>query len=169
MPRRPIRAGLAIADRLAKSAPGNAGWQSDLAASYKNVGDVQKAQGALLAALTSYQASLAIIDGLAKSRSRQCRLLQRGSTCRVLHNYVGLVLQVQGNLPAALTSDQASLAIKDLGWSQFDLNNSLWQRDLALVRTRGSAGRQPAQGDLPAALTSYQTEILGVFDRLASS
>ena len=54
-------------ERLATSDPGNAGWQSDLSASYTNVGDVQVAQGNLPAALTSYQAGLAIRERLAKS------------------------------------------------------------------------------------------------------
>ena len=36
---------LAIADRLAKSDPGNADWQRDLSVSYNKVGDVQEAQG----------------------------------------------------------------------------------------------------------------------------
>jgi hypothetical protein len=34
------RDGLAIADRLAKADPGNAGWQRDLSVSYNKVGDV---------------------------------------------------------------------------------------------------------------------------------
>ena len=56
-----------IADRLAKSDPGNAGWQRDPSVSYDKVGDVQVTQGNLPAALASYQASLAIRDRLAKS------------------------------------------------------------------------------------------------------
>jgi len=43
----------AIRDRLAKSDPGNAGWQRDLSVSFNKVGDVQVAQGDL---------SLAILD-----------------------------------------------------------------------------------------------------------
>jgi hypothetical protein len=39
------QAGLAIADRLAKSNPGNASWQRDLSVSYYKIGDVQVAQG----------------------------------------------------------------------------------------------------------------------------
>jgi hypothetical protein len=35
-----FRDGLAIADRLAKADPGDAGWQHDLGASYGLVGDV---------------------------------------------------------------------------------------------------------------------------------
>ena len=41
------QAGFAIIDRLAKSDPGNAGWQRDLSVSYREVGDVQMAQGDL--------------------------------------------------------------------------------------------------------------------------
>ena len=40
-------ASLAIADRLARSDPGNAGWQRDLSVSYNKIGDVQVAQGDL--------------------------------------------------------------------------------------------------------------------------
>jgi hypothetical protein len=41
------RDSLAIADRLAKSDPGNAGWQRDLSVSFNKVGDVLVAQGNL--------------------------------------------------------------------------------------------------------------------------
>jgi eukaryotic-like serine/threonine-protein kinase len=58
---------LAIRDRLAKSDPGNAGWQRDLSVSYEKVGDVQVAQGDLTGALTSYRDTRAIRDRLAKS------------------------------------------------------------------------------------------------------
>ncbi len=45
---------LAIRDKLAKSDPGHAGWQRDLAVSYEKIGDVQKAQGDLAGALKSF-------------------------------------------------------------------------------------------------------------------
>jgi tetratricopeptide (TPR) repeat protein len=61
------RRSLAIADRLAKADPGNAGWQRDLSVSHNKIGDVQQAQGNLPAALTSYQASHDIFDRLAKA------------------------------------------------------------------------------------------------------
>jgi len=61
------QASLAIAERLAKADPGNAGWQRDLSVSHNKIGDVQEAQGDLAAALTSYQASLAIRERLAKA------------------------------------------------------------------------------------------------------
>ena len=57
----------AVAERLAKADPGNAGWQRDLSVSQGNIGDVQVAQGNLPAALTSFQASLGIRERLAKA------------------------------------------------------------------------------------------------------
>ena len=65
---------LAIADRLAKSDPGNAGWQRDLSVSYNKIGDVQVAQGDLAGALKSYRDGLAIRDRLANSDPEQRRL-----------------------------------------------------------------------------------------------
>ena len=61
------RAGLAIAERLASSDPGNAGWQRDLSVSHNKIGDVQVAQGALAGAEASYRAGLAILERLASS------------------------------------------------------------------------------------------------------
>ena len=61
------RDSLAIAERLAKADPGNAGWQRDLSVSYNKVGDVLVAQGNLPEALKSYRDSLAIADRLAKA------------------------------------------------------------------------------------------------------
>src|ERR1700720_4332092 len=52
---------LAIAERLAKSDPGNAGWQRDLSVSHNKIGNVQVAQGDLPVALKSYCDSLAIV------------------------------------------------------------------------------------------------------------
>jgi tetratricopeptide (TPR) repeat protein len=61
------RDGLAIADRLAKSDPGNAGWQRALSVSYSKIGDVLVAEGNLPEALKSYRDGLAIRDRLAKA------------------------------------------------------------------------------------------------------
>jgi tetratricopeptide (TPR) repeat protein len=72
----------------------------------------------------------------------------------------------QGNLPAALTSYQASFAIRDR-LAQSDPGNAGWQRDLAVSYDR-VGDVQKAQGNLPAALTSYQAE-LAIADRLAKS
>src|SRR4029077_21051968 len=45
-----------IAERLARSDPGNVAWQFDLGVSNERIGDVQVAQGDLAAALKSYEA-----------------------------------------------------------------------------------------------------------------
>ncbi|MEO1609945.1 MAG: toll/interleukin-1 receptor domain-containing protein [Pseudomonadota bacterium] len=65
-----FQASLAIAERLAKAAPGNAGWQRDLSVSYEKIGSVLVAQGNLPQALDSFQASLAIRERLAEADPR---------------------------------------------------------------------------------------------------
>ena len=72
----------------------------------------------------------------------------------------------QGNLPAALTSYQASLAIRNR-LAQSDPGNAGWQRDLSVSQDR-IGDVQVAQGNLPAALTSYQAS-LAIRNRLAQS
>ena len=57
----------AIAERLARSDPANAGWQRDLSASFHRIGDVLVAQGKGEEALTAYRDSLAIQERLARS------------------------------------------------------------------------------------------------------
>ena len=116
------------ADRLAKSDPGNAGWQRDLSVSYEKVGDVQVAQGNLGAALTSFQASLTIRERLAKSDPGNAGW-QRDLS--VSYNKVGDVQVAQGNLGAALTSYQASLTIRER-LAKSDPGNAGWQRDLSV-------------------------------------
>jgi hypothetical protein len=64
------RDGLAIADRLAKSDPGNAGWQRDLSVSYNKIGGLLVAQGNLPEALKSFRDGHDIIDRLAVARGR---------------------------------------------------------------------------------------------------
>jgi hypothetical protein len=65
--RKPWGNSLAIFERLARSDPGNAGWQRDLSVSYEKSGDVQGAQGNLKAALKSYSDGLAIAERVAPS------------------------------------------------------------------------------------------------------
>ena len=60
-------AGLVIAERLAKSDPGNTGWQRDLSVSHERIGDVRITQGDLPGGLASFSAGLVIRERLAKS------------------------------------------------------------------------------------------------------
>ena len=121
------QASLAIAERLAKSDPGNAGWQRDLSVSYDKVGDVQVAQGNLDGAgLLSGEPRHHRAPG--EVRSRQCRLAARP---------VGVVQEGRrraggaGQSADALASYQASLAIRER-LAKSDPGNAGWQRDLAV-------------------------------------
>ena len=55
---------LAIRERLAKSDPGNAGWQYSLSVSYKKVGDTYGKTGQLTKAHEAFAAGPAIIAQL---------------------------------------------------------------------------------------------------------
>ena len=60
------RAAMAIAKRLAKADPDNAGWLRDLSVSHNKIGDVLVAQGDLPGALQSHRAAMAIAKRLAE-------------------------------------------------------------------------------------------------------
>ena len=62
---------LAILERLAKTDPGNAEWQSDLSVAYSKIGDVRVAQGDLAGRWKSYREDVAIAERLAEVRSQQ--------------------------------------------------------------------------------------------------
>jgi tetratricopeptide (TPR) repeat protein len=152
-----------IAERLAKSDPGDAGWQRDLAVLYSRVGGVQTVQGNLPAALASYRDNLVITERLAKSDPGNAGW-QRDLA--VSHEKVGNAQEDQGNLAEALTSYQSSLAIRER-LTKFDPGNAKWQRDLS-VSYNNVGDVQKAQGNLPAALISYQTS-LAIKESLAKS
>ncbi|MCB1511437.1 MAG: TIR domain-containing protein, partial [Hyphomicrobiaceae bacterium] len=78
----------AIAERLAKADPNNAGRQRDLSVSYEKVGSVLVAQGNLTEALTSFRAQQAIAERLAKADPNNARW-QRDLS--VSYNWVGNV------------------------------------------------------------------------------
>jgi len=152
-----------VADRLAKSDPGNAGWQRDLSVSYDKVGDVQVAQGNLGAALTSYQAALTIQDRLEKSDPGNAGW-QRDLS--VSYERVGNVQVAQGNLGAALTSYQAALTIRDR-LAKSDPGNAGWQYDLGISNEK-IGDVLMAQGNLDGALKSYQAK-RDIIERLAKA
>jgi tetratricopeptide (TPR) repeat protein len=157
------RDSLAIADRLATSDPGNAGWQRDLAESLGKVGDVQVAQGDLAAALKSYRDSLAIADRLAKSDPSNAGW-QRALA--VPYERIGDVQIAQGDLAAALKSYRDSLAIRER-LAKSDPANAAWQRNLAVSYSK-IGDVQVTQGDLAGALNSYR-DSLAIDERLATS
>ena len=157
------RDSLAIAERLAKSDPGNAGWQRDLSVSFDKVGDVLVAQGDLPGALKSYRDSLAIRERLAKSDPGHAGW-QRDLS--VSFDKVGDVLVAQGDLPGALKSYRDSLAIARAAGEVRSRQCRLAARSVGVVKKVGDV--LVAQGDLPGALKSYR-DGLAIAERLAKS
>ncbi|SFO21916.1 SHNi-TPR [Nitrosospira briensis] len=84
----------------------------------------------------------------------------------VARHHLGNVQVAQGNLPAALGSYQASLAIRQ-HLAKIDPGNAGWQRDLSI--SHDSMGDvQVTQGNFPAALASYQAS-LAIRERLTKA
>jgi tetratricopeptide (TPR) repeat protein len=153
--------GLAIADRLAKSDPSNAGWQGYRSVSNQTIGDVQVAQGNLTGALKSYRDGLAIDDRPAKSDPGNAGW-QRDLSAS--YEKVGDVLVAQGDLKGALASYRDSLTISDR-LARADPGSAEWQRNLSLAHERvGDVELQ--QGDFAGALKSYRDDV-AIVDRLA--
>ena len=128
-----------------------------------DLGDVQQAQGDLAAALTSYQASLAIVERLAKADPGNAGW-QRDLS--VSYGKIGDVQQAQGDLAAALTSYRVSHEIRER-LAKADPGNAVWQRDLSVSHNK-VGDVQRAQGDLAAVLSSYQAA-LAIRERLAKA
>jgi tetratricopeptide (TPR) repeat protein/pimeloyl-ACP methyl ester carboxylesterase len=154
---------LAIAERLAASDPGNAGWQRELSVSYEKVGNVQVAQGDLKAALKSYSDSLAIFERLAASDPGNAGW-QRDLS--VSNERLGDVFVAQGNLQAALEQYHASLT-RMVPIRDHDPSNADLQRFTSVTLNK-VGDVQVAQGDLKAALKSY-SDSLAIAERLAAS
>jgi tetratricopeptide (TPR) repeat protein len=121
------RDSLAIVDRLAKSDPGNAGWQRDLSVSYDRIGNVLVAQGHLPEALKSYRDSLAIADRLAKADPGNAGW-QRDLS--VSYKKVGDVFQRSKDKPKALDALRRGREIM-LRMTKLSPDNATWKSDLA--------------------------------------
>jgi tetratricopeptide (TPR) repeat protein len=157
------RAAQASADRLAKSDPGNAGWQHDLSLSYTKIGDVLMAQDNLPEALKSYRDGLAIRDRLARSHPGNAHLQYH---LGISNERIGNVLMAQGNPAEALKSYQARRNIISR-LAESDPGNASWQRDLS-VSYEKIGNVLVAQGNLPEALKYYSDEF-AIQERLAQS
>ena len=152
-----------VAERLAISDPGNAGWQFDLGISNERIGDVQMAQGNLAAALKSFEAKREIISRLAKSDPGNAGWQRDVS---VSYIKVGDVLVAQGQLPDALTAFRDSLSIAER-LAKSDPGNAGWQRDVSVSYNK-VGDVLVAQGQLPDALTAFR-DSLSIRERLAKS
>jgi tetratricopeptide (TPR) repeat protein len=102
------RDGLAVADRLVKADPEDAGWQRNLSISHIKIGDVLTTQGDLIEALTTYQESLAIRDRLAKADFNDAN---RQRDLAISQGRVAVVLAKQGDTPRALDELRQGRAI----------------------------------------------------------
>jgi tetratricopeptide (TPR) repeat protein len=154
---------LAMVERLAKSDPGDRGWQRDLSVAYEKIGGVQVAQGDLKAALKSYSDDLAIAERLVKSDPGNAGWQRDLSAA---YYFVGNVEEAQGDLAAALKSYSDSLSIAER-LAKSDPGNAGWQRDLS-VSYEKIGDVHEAQGDLKAALKSY-SDSLAIRERLAKA
>jgi tetratricopeptide (TPR) repeat protein len=157
------RDGQAIAERLAKADPANAGWQRDLSVSFNKVGDVLVAQGNLAEALKSYRDGLAIAERLAKADPGNAGWQY---DLGISNERIGDVLVAQGNLAEALNSYRAKFAIIER-LAKADPANAGWQRDLS-VSFEKVGDVLVAQGNLAEALKSYR-DGLTIRDRLAKA
>jgi len=117
---------LPAALRAARSAADTAENDRDLAVALGAIGDVQRDQGDLSAALTSYRASLTIFERRAKADPGNAGWQHDLS---VPQSKIGDVQRHQADLSAALTSYRASLAIAER-LAKADPGNAEWQRDL---------------------------------------
>ena len=157
------RHGITIAQQLAQSDPGNAGWQDDLSVSHNMIGDAQVAQGDLTGALKSYRDGLEIRERLARSDPGNADW-QRNLFAS--HTFVGTVQVAQGDLAGALKSYNIGLEIINR-LAQSDPGNAGWQADLS-VSYKKIGDVQVARGDLADALKSCSRH-LAIRDRLARS
>jgi tetratricopeptide (TPR) repeat protein len=157
------RDAFAIADKSAKSDPGDADWQHNLSSSFNRIGAVQLTQGDLPGALKSYQDGFAIAERLAKSDPGNAGW-QRDLS--LSFEKIGDVQIAQGDLYGALKSHKDSLSIRDT-LVKSDPGNTDMQRDLSISLDRTGAV-QEAQGDLPGALKSYR-DSFAIRDKLAKS
>ena len=158
------RDSLAIADRLAKSDPGNAGWQRDLSVSYNKIGDVQVAQGDLAGALTSPTATASRSEtGWRKSDPGNAGW-QRDLS--VSYDKVGDVLVAQGDLAGALKSYRDA-SRSPTGWRN-PIPATPAGSAISRCRTTRSATCRSRRATSPARCKSYR-DSLAIADRLAKS
>jgi tetratricopeptide (TPR) repeat protein len=121
------RDALAIADRLAKADPGNAGRQRDLSVSYHKIGDVLVAQGHLPDALKPYRDGLAIRDRLATADPGNAGWQHDLS---VSYAKVAVVFRRTGEKADALTALRQGQAIM-ARMTQLSPDNAQWKQDFA--------------------------------------
>ena len=117
---------------MPKPIPDNADWQRDLSVSHNSIGDVQKAQDDLSAALESYRAAITIIERL--GTAIQPMLIGR-ETCRCRMRGIGDVEEVNENIEAAIVSYKNSLLIAQ-GLADRFPEHPQFQSDIVITKRR---------------------------------
>ncbi|MGD9616738.1 MAG: hypothetical protein AB7H90_16280 [Alphaproteobacteria bacterium] len=135
----------------AETAARRTGNERALSVSHERIGNAQKAQGDLLAALGSYQAAHAIRENLARADPGNTEWQHDLS---VSHEKIGDVRLAQDELRAALTCYRVAHAIREK-LTRADRGDAKWQRGLSISHNK-IGDVQRAQGDLSAALISYK-------------
>ena len=115
---------------LAKENPDEIDYQQGLAAADEVLGNVRMAQGNLAEALQSYNASLAIIDHLAKTDLDNVTVWQRDLA--VDYSRIGAVLLSQGKQEEALQSYRRAIEFAE-AVVKTDPSNTGWLRDLSVA------------------------------------
>ena len=115
---------------LAMENPDEIDYQQGLAAADEVLGNVRLAQGNLAEALESYNASLAIIDHLAKIDLDNVTVWQRDLA--VDHSRIGAVLLSQGKQGEALQSYRRAIEFAE-AIVKADPSNTGWLRDLSVA------------------------------------
>jgi tetratricopeptide (TPR) repeat protein len=149
-----IQTAVDFVERIAKTDPSNAGWQSVLAAVHDRKGSLLQTQGDAPGALASYQSARAVRERLINiDPANPFYQKTLGDT----HRTIGIALSRQGDHAGALLSFQQALAV-DQRLLASDTTNANWHADLAF--TQRLIGEQlVARGDLPGALASYRAAI----------
>jgi len=148
---------------LASEKPDEITYQSDLAASYDEVGAVSVTQGNLMEAVKFFRDGLTIRERLAKADPSNSGWQH---DLAVSYSKVGTVLATQGNLTEAVESFRDDLTIRER-LAKADPNNASWQRDLAISYGK-VGGVLVAQGNLTEALKSFG-DSLAIMERLAKA
>jgi tetratricopeptide (TPR) repeat protein len=156
-----FRKDLAIAERLAKSDPGNALLQRELSVSYDTFGDVLKEQHDAAGALKAYREAVTIVENLAKTFPQN--LSWQADLAHAYLN-VGDALKDQETLTEAETYYRKELAIAER-LAQTDRGNMDWKSDLAASYNR--VGNLLFEENKPADSVSYYRSALALYEDLA--
>jgi tetratricopeptide (TPR) repeat protein len=160
---RSFQNGLAVMDELAKSNPGDVGWQRDLAVSFERIGTTQMMQNDPPGALASFRDGLAIVEKLAGSDPGNADA-QRDLALFFIE--LGDVQLAQGDLAGALKNYREQLAISDR-LAKSDPGNVMWQRDL-LGSFERIGNVLVRQNEPSGALKNYR-DGFAIADKLAKS